>query len=283
MRTGAPAMQRIGVTAAASTVKVLARGYDRLRPAPCGVTVLLYHRVGAGTGSRVDLSARVFAEQLSELAERFNVLTLDQALARLDVPSGDHSAPSAGVVLTFDDGTADFAEVALPLLVERHIPVTLYVATGFVEESKRWPDGCLPLSWGALRDILDTSLVTLGSHTHEHLLLDRCQPGTVAADLDRSVAILQDRLGVSAQHFAYPKAVPPTPANEALVRQRFVSAALAGNRVNVPGGDPHRLHRTPIQTADAGSFFTAKAKGGMRLEASLRELANRVRYRGASQ
>ena len=90
-------------------------------------------------------------------------------------------------------------------------------------------------------------------------------------------------IGVGAQHFAYPKAVVPAPLCEQEVRARFTSAALAGNRPNAVGCDLHRLWRTPIQTTDTGAFFTAKAAGGMRLEATVRDVANRVRYRGATQ
>jgi hypothetical protein len=37
-----------------------------------------------------------------------------------------------------------------------------------------------------------------------------------------------------------------------------------------------------VQCADGFEFFTAKARGGLRLEGELRALAARVKYRGAA-
>ena len=73
----------------------------------------------------------------------------------------------------------------------------------------------------------------------------------------------------------------PSAANEAAVRRRFRSAALAGTRLNHSGAtDPWRLARTPIQVRDNDRWFDAKVAGGLGLEDDVRRLANRYRYRG---
>jgi len=265
---------------AAVALKATAALTDRIRPPEPGIPVLLYHRVGGPVPGEVNLSPGRFAEQLDLLAAGGGVITLDDALTSLAGP-----APAGGdapVVLTFDDGTADFAEVAVPLLVERELPATLYLATRWVEEGRSfWDDGTV-LSWAALRDVVSTGLVTVGSHTHSHVLLDRLPPGEVAAELDRSIGLVEDRLGVPCEHFAYPKAVAPSPAAAAEVRARFRSAALAGTRANPYGAtDPYRLARSPVQVGDGMRWFRHKAAGGMRLEDDVRERLNRRRYAGA--
>ena len=91
------------------------------------------------------------------------------------------------------------------------------------------------------------------------------------------------RVGVAATHFAYPKALMGSPAADRAVRARFASAALAGGRVNRPGHtDEHRLARTPVQLSDGERWFRRKAHGGLALEESIRRLANRRRYSGAT-
>jgi peptidoglycan/xylan/chitin deacetylase (PgdA/CDA1 family) len=125
-------------------------------------------------------------------------------------------------------------------------------------------------------------LVTVGSHTHTHRLLDRAAGPEAAAELDHSVGLIQDRLGVACRHFAYPKALPGSPAAEEEVRRRFRTAAVAGTRPNPYGmTDLHRLRRSPIQVGDGIRWFRRKASGGMALEDDLRTLRNRGRYAGA--
>lgn len=261
---------------AAKVVKLAAGGWDLVRRPRPGVVVLLYHRVGAGTGASVDLDVGLFTAQLELLVETCTRVTLDETLERLeqrDAPD-DHA-----VAVTFDDGTADFAEHALAVLVAQRVPVTLYLTTDFAESGRRFPDGLPPVSWGALRDAVATGLVSVGSHTHTHRLLDRAEPDVIADELDRSRDLIEDRLGVPARHFAYPKARPGSAAADAAVRQRFASAALAGTHANPYGAtDPYRLARSPVQQSDGLRWFAKKLRGGMTLEDDLRQIVDRRRY-----
>jgi peptidoglycan/xylan/chitin deacetylase (PgdA/CDA1 family) len=185
-------------------------------------------------------------------------------------------------VVTFDDGTDDFVDDALPVLVRHGVPATLYVATAHVEERIDFPDDGRPATWAGLSECVASGFVTIGSHTHRHVLLDRLPEDRVADELDRSIDLIGDRLGVSAEHFAYPKALRPSPGAEREVRARFVSAALAGTRANPVGADVHRLARTPVQTTDGERWFARKVAGGMGFEDDVRRLVNRRRYAGAS-
>lgn len=265
-------------------LKTSAAAVDRLRPPPRGVVVLIYHRVGGGSGLELDLSRDRFAEQMAALAASGRATTLDAALDALAAPAPPPSHPAAldPVVVTFDDGTADFVDVAVPVLVEHGVPATLYVATEFVEQQREMPYGAPPVSWSGLRDAVDTGLVTIGSHTHTHALLDRTTPEAVRVELDTANELIEDRLGVIAGHFAYPKALDGSPAARREVAARYRSAALAGTRPNRYGAtDPFRLARSPIQRGDEMRWFHAKVAGGMVFEDGVRRLLNRVRYSGA--
>lgn len=281
-----------GRTLGLRTVKRLAAAGDRLRPPASGVVVLIYHRVGGGSGTEVDLSPQVFDEQMAWLAASGRVVSLDDAVdlldpagARLDAPDepggvGSGDAVDDPVVVTFDDGTADLADNATPILQRHGVPATVYLATDFVDRGVAFPDDGRPLSWSAVRDMAATGLVTFGSHTHRHRLLDRLPPAEAADDLDRSRQLIEDHLGAPARHFAYPKAVAGSAAVEPLVRQRYRSAALGGNRPNPVGRtDVYRLARTAVQVSDGRGYFVRKARGGMALEDSIRRAVNRVRYR----
>ena len=266
---------------AQQAVKTAALGVDQVLPPKRGAVVLIYHRVGRASQLEVDLPDSLFDEQMAMLADQRRAATLDAALAALaGGPKGDVDP----VVVTFDDGTADFVDRALPILVRHGVPAVLYVATDFVEAQRSFPDAGRPVSWSGLRDALSTGLVTIGSHTHTHALLDRLAPAAVAHELDRSIELIQDRLDIAAEHFAYPKALSGHSDAAAAVRTRFRSAAVAGTRPNPYGAtDAYNLLRSPVQLADGMKWFERKVLGGMRAEDDLRRLANRVRYVGATQ
>jgi peptidoglycan/xylan/chitin deacetylase (PgdA/CDA1 family) len=266
-------------SAAASAVKATAALADRVRPPRRGVVFLIYHRVGGGTTSSVDLPAGLFEEQIAWLAESGRAVTIDAGLAALAQAEPPAQDP---VVVTFDDGTADLVDVALPILCEHRVPAVFYLTTDFIEHGRPFPPAAPPLSWAAVRDAIATGLVTVGSHTDTHALLDRIDPTAAAGELDRSRQLLAERVGVEAVDFAYPKAVAGSPAVDALVRQRFRSAALGGCRPNPYGTtDPHRLARSAVQRGDGMRYFQRKAAGGMALEDGLRRSVNRWRYSSA--
>jgi hypothetical protein len=271
------------------TVKVASAGADRLRPKIAGVVILIYHRVGGGSGLEIDLDPGLFDDQMAALAASNRVVSLGTALARIDARADSDGDRASSVVVTFDDGTADFADVTLPILERHGVCATLYAATSFIDDGIDFPDGGRPLSWSALRDACATGLVDVGSHTHRHVLLDRISPAVAAEELDRSVGLIADRLGQPPLDFAYPKAVAGTPENARLVRDRFRSAALAGTRVNPYASskssrrtDPQRLARSPIQVSDGMQYFERKLAGGMALEDSFRRAINRARYARSS-
>jgi peptidoglycan/xylan/chitin deacetylase (PgdA/CDA1 family) len=269
------------VSAARTALKVTSAAVDVVRRPGAGLVVLIYHRVGRHTAIEVDLPVSAFAEQMSFLASHTRVVTLSDGLARLAAP--DSGPDESMVAVTFDDGTADFADHAVPVLVEHRIPVTLYVATDFIERGLPFPDEGVPSSWAALRDAVGTGFVDVGSHTHTHALLDRLPTADVAGELDRSIQLIGERVGVRAEHFAYPKAVMGSEPADAAVRARFASAAVAGTHLNRYGAtDPYRLARSPIQISDGMRWFRRKVAGGLGFEDALRQVLNRRRYAGST-
>ncbi len=266
-------------------VKVTAEAADRVHRPRRGVVVLIYHRVGRRSSIEVDLPAGLFDEQMAMLAASGRATTLDQALDLVAAPGPppgvdrDHDP----VVVTFDDGTSDLADVAAPILARHAIPVTLYVATDFVDRARDFPDEGTPLSWSAVRDLHVDQGWVIGSHTHSHALLDRLAPGEIDDELDRSIELIGAHTGATASHFAYPKALAGGRQAERAVRRRFRSAVLAGTRSNPYGDtDPWRMARSPIQVSDGLRWFERKLDGGMGFEDGVRRIVNRRRYAGAT-
>lgn len=261
--------------AARRAFKAASHVADQMAPPRAGVVVLLYHRVGGGSGTEVDLPPRLFKAQMEALAASGRAVTLTDALAVLAGPSLPEPSP---VVITFDDGTRDVLDVAAPIMQQLGLSATLYVATRFIEDQIDFPHSGRPASWAGLKDALGSGVLDIGSHTHDHLLLDRLTPPQAERQLDRSIGLIEDRLSVRPRDFAYPKAVRASGSVERSVIDRFRSAAVASSAPNRPGADPHRLTRTPIQVSDGVRWFHRKLDGGLSLEGRVRHAADRLRY-----
>ena len=257
--------------AARAAVDLAGRPLDAARSASSRPSLvgLIYHRVGQRSPSPVDLDAATFARQLDMLSASSRVVSMEEAMARLRAGVDERDGPS--IVITVDDGTSDWPDVLMPALVERGLPATFYVSTDFVERQRPFPDEGAPISWDGLADMLSTGLATIGSHTHTHRVMRDLDLEEARDELDRSVGLIEDRLGVTPRHFAYPKAVAPSAAAEVVVRRRFDSAVLAGNRASRPGHDVHRLGRHALTVTDDDTSFRRKIDGGMLLEGWLRE------------
>ena len=237
------------------TVKALARKGTKAAVAPLGVfnrrrrgdlVILLYHRVGDGA-DEIELPAAELDRQLEHLAEHERVVTLDRAV---------QDRNGGGVVVSFDDGSRDFADGALPLLEKHRVPAVLYIATRMIAE-----EGGDGLAWSQVEDAVASGLVTIGSHTHSHADLSRADERTSEGEMRRSKELIEDRLGAACRHFAYPWAVGSVAADSA-ARRLFDSAALHAWRTNRLGRtDLHRLGRTPILASDGRVFFRAKVRG----------------------
>jgi peptidoglycan/xylan/chitin deacetylase (PgdA/CDA1 family) len=109
------------------------------------------------------------------------------------------------VLITFDDGFADFVDYALPALTERDLSSTLYMTTGALADQKH--ETVLPSArMLASADLagLELANVEIGAHTHTHRHLDLLHGRTAADELARSSSILADILGHRIRSFAYP-------------------------------------------------------------------------------
>jgi hypothetical protein len=243
-------------TVARKTVKLAALPLGLAAPRkPSDVVILLYHRVGAGD-REIDLPADDFRRQLEILVERERVVTLEEAVV---------NGSRGGVVITFDDGTSDFHEMVLPLLVQYRVPALLYLATGWLDDGGRARGDAV--TWPQLKEAVDTGLVTVGAHTHSHVPLSRASEEQAEGELHRSKEAVEDRLGVPCRHFAYPYAVGSAGADR-VARRLFDTAALHAWRVNRRGRiDPHGLGRTPVLRSDGPAFFRAKLRGLLNAEA----------------
>lgn len=128
-------LARIAATRAGNVATGLAVGVlDRIATRPAGMfSVLTYHRVDE-TAARPDLHPGLlsatpgeFDAQIRELAAVARPISLTDLLAA----RAGRPLPPRAVLVTFDDGYADVATHAWPILRRHGVPAVLFVATAY--------------------------------------------------------------------------------------------------------------------------------------------------------
>jgi peptidoglycan/xylan/chitin deacetylase (PgdA/CDA1 family) len=61
-----------------------------------------------------------------------------------------------------------------------------------------------PLTWDEAAEMARAGLVSIGSHTHTHVIIARCDPARAAEELRTSKRIIEGRLGMPCTLFCYP-------------------------------------------------------------------------------
>jgi peptidoglycan/xylan/chitin deacetylase (PgdA/CDA1 family) len=164
------------------------------------VPILTYHyiRINPDRFDRLGFALSVtpadFAAQMDWLKESgYHPITAGDLSAYL---RGARGLPSKPVILTFDDGYADFYTTALPILRAHDFRATAYVVSGFVG----WPN------YMTAAQVLeaDRSGIEIGSHTVNHPNLTNLSYGSVRAQLTDSKRFLEHLLGHPVTSFCYP-------------------------------------------------------------------------------
>ncbi len=216
------------------------------------------------------------------IGRRFDYLTPSELL----------QGERCGVLLTFDDGFANNATNALPVLEELGAPAVFFVAAQHVRDPRDW----LPATretvrrhWDRedlvsdpiARDLYDGMsreqlascarhpLVTIGSHTVHHPLLTGCEDATLAAELEGSKALLEDWCGRGVDLFAYPAGDYDLRVARA-VRAAGYRAAFAEDSREV-GLPPYEIPRVDLYDCRA-PYLAAKLSGLHRRALPLRRI-----------
>jgi peptidoglycan/xylan/chitin deacetylase (PgdA/CDA1 family) len=161
------------------------------------VPVLLYHSVaapGRATGDHWQVRAADFAADMAAVATSGRQPMTATGLARW---LADPQRTGHPVLVTFDDGFADYADVALPVLAELDLCATLFVTTG-------WLDRTRMLSRSAVAALADDARTEIGAHSVSHVHLDTVGRDRALRELVGSRETLEDLLGRPVRSFAYP-------------------------------------------------------------------------------
>ncbi len=105
------------------------------------LSILIFHRVHARADSIFpqEPDAVRYERLMRFVARCFRVMTLGEAVTCL----AEGMLPSRSLVITFDDGYADNAEVALPILQRYGLTASFFISTGFLNGGRMWNDSVI--------------------------------------------------------------------------------------------------------------------------------------------
>jgi len=164
------------------------------------VPILYYHYIRTNPNPRdrvgfgLSTPPAAFRVQMQYLADHgFHVIPLHEAVVAIQ----RHSAlPSRPIVLTFDDGYADFFTAAIPILQSHGFTATSFVVSG-------------RMGWGGYMTpsqivAADSMGFTIGAHTVDHVALAAQPPVRASWEIKQSKLMLEALLGHPVLDFAYP-------------------------------------------------------------------------------
>jgi poly-beta-1,6-N-acetyl-D-glucosamine N-deacetylase len=260
------------------------------------LTVLGYHEIADAAAARTPAYAVTptnFVRQIDWLRNHgYRFVSVDDVLA---AHAGTVPLPEKAVLVTFDDGYRSVYEHAWPVLKAFRVPAVVNVVGAWLEATTavRIDDREVPrrefMSWGELREMRESGLVEIGSHSfdlHQGVqgnpqgnlepaaTTRRYDPRTgryederayrrrIEADLARSVALIRRHTGRAPRVLAWPYGRYNATTRDAAER--------LGMRIELTLDDGANARETPLR-----ALRRILVQGGMRLPDLARELTNR--------
>lgn len=151
------------------------------------LSILIYHRVLPDPDPMLqgDPDAATFRWQMRTVSALFNVLPLTEAIERLR----NGTLPPRAAAISFDDGYADNAEVALPILEELGLSATFFIATGYLDGGMMFNDKVIEILRRLPGEEVDLDVVGLGPRRFS----SPADRAAIAMEVIRSIKHLDSR------------------------------------------------------------------------------------------
>lgn len=276
-------LRRAAADAAKGTGGLIAAGLNTTLGSRARGTfgILYYHRIAdqprGMTPPSLNVTPARFRMQVRSLLERgFRILSVGSVL---DLIEGREEIPLRTAVLTFDDGFRGVYQHAWPILRELGVPATVFLATAFMGSGQPFPfdrwgrrfagatpsEAWRPLTWEDCKAMAEDGAIEFGTHTHTHTDM-RDDPGRFSNDLKESLAVIEERLGISTSILSFPFGnVHKGFANDRMVQAAKRSGIRCGLTTEMAlvdsGTSPFRWGRFEASQSDSGPTLQAKLDG----------------------
>jgi peptidoglycan/xylan/chitin deacetylase (PgdA/CDA1 family) len=219
------------------------------------VPVFAYHRIDNVVpkdriGSELTLRPAQLESELRALQARgIRAVTASELIDRL----AHHEPVDHLAVLTFDDGYADAATEALPLLEKYGAKATFYVILHTIGTPNH-------LTWSDIRAMMHAGM-EIGAHGTDHLDLSRMSKNEQTWQVTHVLDGIARYTGVRPRTYAYPSG-RYNPATLAVMHAAGIEAAFTMKYGFVRSlQEPYRMPRVRINRTTAAATFEAAVDG----------------------
>ncbi|HBU08687.1 MAG TPA: hypothetical protein DEA99_05810 [Candidatus Omnitrophica bacterium] len=172
---------------------------------------------------------------------KYNIVSLEELT---DLIKNKKKIPSGTVAITFDDGYLDNYTHAYPVLKKYNIPATIFVVINRIGRHLGNDDY---MSWNQIRELSESGLITIGSHSMNHPNLSEINSEEqLKEEVFESKKILEKELNQEVKFFSYPFGGRSLEARRMVSLSGYKAAVGTNFPKGSPGDDLYALKRLRI-------------------------------------
>lgn len=157
--------------------------------------ILAYHHIGEDAYPESSLRTEQFQEHIKEIENgNYNVIALPALINALK--TGEDLPPKT-IAITFEGGFRSAYDNAMPLLLERDIPFTVFFASGMTDRQTY-------IDWNIIKRLSKNKNVTFGILPHDYSHIAYEPPAEQRRQINKARKDFRDNLGYEASYFSYP-------------------------------------------------------------------------------
>nr|CAD6405344.1 polysaccharide deacetylase family protein [Rhizobium sp. Q54] len=230
------------------------------------IPILLYHSIDRNPGaaySRWVVTPERFETHLALIHHGgFKPITVE---AFATAKASGEALPERTVIISFDDGLADFLRFAMPALSKFGFPATLFVTSGYVGGRAGWLAGLNEgdrqmLTWPQVAGLAEAG-IEIGAHSVSHRQLDLIGKAQARQEIHGSRKAIEDAIGRAVRTFAYPHGYTNRSTTKIVSEAGFIAACGVRHAFSSAQEDPFRLSRIIIEQSMTSEQFTRLLAG----------------------